>query len=71
MRRSQNTSILHMPLQIPKLLQANPAHINNIRRRHDGGILIRPRHARARRHHEAQQVLVQREETEETLGDGG
>ena len=71
MRRSQNTGILHMPLQIPKLLQANSAHIHDIRRGDNRGIFIRPRHVRARGHHEAQQVLVQREEAQQTLGDGG
>lgn len=64
MRRRQNTSILHMALQVPELLQPDPANIDDIVRRHDGRLGIRPRQRRAQRHDEREQILVQGEEPE-------
>lgn len=71
MRRRQNTRILHMPLQIPELLQPNPAHIHDIRRRHDSCLRVRPFQHRTQRRHEAEQVFVQREQSQQSLGHGG
>lgn len=64
MRRGQHASILHMALQIPELLQANIADINNIGRGHDGRFWVRPLQRRAERHHEPEEVLIQGEEVE-------
>jgi len=69
MGRSQRRSILHMGPQIPKLLEAHPADIHNIialRDRRAGVVSIHER--RAQRHHEADQVLVEREEAQQFRG---
>lgn len=63
MRRSQHTRNLHVALQIPKLAQAHPAHINNIRAQRDGRArMLAIRHLRAQRLHKTREVLVQRKE---------
>ena len=67
MRRSEHTRILHVALQIPELLQPHPAHVHDIRGGHDGSLHVRPRELRAERHDKVEQVLVEGEQTQETL----
>lgn len=69
MRRSKHTRILHVSLQIPELLQPHTTDIDDIRRCDDGRLGVRSRQLRAQRHHEAEQVLVQREQTQQARGD--
>lgn len=71
MRRGQHTRILHMALEIPELLEPDAADVDDIIRRDDGRLRVRSAQRRAHRHDEAQEVLVQREQTQQTLGLGG
>jgi len=68
MGRRKLASGLHVGLQVPKLLQSDTGDIYNIRRHGDG----RPGELailklRAERHDEVREVLIQREEAEETV----
>lgn len=71
MRRSQHTRILHMALQIPKLLQPDAADVDDIRGRDNRGLRVGARQARAHGHDEVEEVLVEGEQTEQSLRDGG
>lgn len=71
MRCRQNTSILHMALKIPELLQAHTTNIHNVGRRNNRRLRVRPLQQRTHGHDEAEEVLVQREETQQALGNTG
>ena len=68
MRRREDTRVLHVPLQVPELLEPDAADVDDVGRGDDGRLRVRPRQGRAERHDEAQQVLVQREEAEQARG---
>ena len=64
MGRSQRRSILHMRPQIPKLLQSYTTYVHDVIALRDGRSGVVSIHERrAQRHHEADQVLVECEET--------
>lgn len=69
MRRSQNTSILHMTLQVPELLQPNTADIYDVGRRHDRRLRVRTWQRGCERHHEPEEVLIQSEEIQQARRD--
>jgi hypothetical protein len=62
MRCCQNRSILHMPFQIPELLQSNPANIHNVVTLRDRSFRVATRHHGAQRRHISSQRLVQRKQ---------
>ena len=64
MGRSQRRSILHMRPQIPKLLESYTTDVHDVIALRDGCAGVVSIHERrAQRHHEADQVLVECEET--------
>lgn len=71
MSSSQNTSILHMTLQVPELLKSNATNVDDVGRCDNGGFRVRTRKLRAQRHNEVEEVLVKSEQTQETLRNRG
>lgn len=64
MRCRQNGSILHVTLQVPKLLQSDPADIHNIVTLRDGGFGVAARNHGAQRRDIARQRFVQGEQAD-------
>ena len=66
MRRGQLRCGLHVSLQVPKLAQAHPVHVDDVGRQRDGRArVVAVRQLRAQRLGEARQVLVEGEEADQ------
>lgn len=71
MSGSQDTGVLHVTLQVPKLLQADAANVDDVCGGDNGGLGIGARQTGAQGHDEVEEVLIEGEKAEQALRDLG